>query len=484
MLAETQIRLEEHFAALAADRSAQGYPVYGLEHGLEPGEVETLRHGLTEDLGTFGYPRARYWLIWIAIAAEVGYAYDGDEYWISFAAEMEHWSEFGDRDIIRRWFRDFGAQFQGFTPQGRWARHFSIIAWPIPHSILPRYLQTHFAQHLNDLKYDIAKCEELGIGQVGKLLRARYQGYSSRFRNFLEQTDLISRLVLALRDDDVQATVSPITGSALTRIVTDLERRRGARDNLSAARRVLREARFERAAQTAARSSGVATASAGSGGGLALIARRSSGGSWRLGVALPDFESLWRRSGVSLSTLDSTRVRMSDAPESWMPGRAIMTYAGVEQPLRALPTPLTRPVIEFEHPVDGLSGLLAPKLRIQGASPWLLRIQADGVARQVLGNHVRSSQTYLLVSQGEALADSLTAELGLQKQESETRDLQIYLFEVQRLVTDKYREALARLKLGYALQAHAEPVGLIPRRDGEAGGSIWLPTEEILLRVG
>jgi hypothetical protein len=68
MLAETQIRLEEHFAALAADRSAQGYPVYGLEHGLEPGEVETLRHCLTEDLGTFGHPRARYWLIWIAIA--------------------------------------------------------------------------------------------------------------------------------------------------------------------------------------------------------------------------------------------------------------------------------------------------------------------------------------------------------------------------------------------------------------------------------
>jgi hypothetical protein len=140
MLAEAQTRLEEHFMGLAGERSGCGYPVYALEHGLEREEVEALRRGLQEDLSGFGYPQRKYWLLWIVVAAEVGYAYDGDEYWISFAAGMPEWSRFGSRETIRQWFRTFASDFAGFSPQGRWAEHFSIIAWPITHSILPLYL--------------------------------------------------------------------------------------------------------------------------------------------------------------------------------------------------------------------------------------------------------------------------------------------------------------------------------------------------------
>jgi len=244
MLAEAQTRLEEHFTGLAGERSGYGYPVYALEHGLEREEIEALRRELQEDLSGSGYPQRKYWLLWIVVAAEVGYAYDGDEYWISFAAGMPEWSRFGSRETIRQWFRAFASDFAGFSPQGRWAEHFSIIAWPITHSILPLYLQYHFAQHLYDLRYELARRDDIGIEQLGEFLRERYQGYSSRFGNFLEQAELTSRLVLALRDDDVQNTVAPVSRATLSRIVSDLESHRSARDYLSAARRILREARL------------------------------------------------------------------------------------------------------------------------------------------------------------------------------------------------------------------------------------------------
>ena len=176
MLTAAQTRLEEHFAALAGERAGYGHPVYALEHGLERGEVQAIRRELREDLSGFGYPKRKHWLLWIVVAAEVGYNYDGDEYWISFAAGMPEWSRFGDRQTIRQWFRVFASEFYGFSPRGRWADHFSIIAWPITHSILPRYLQFHFAQHLHDLRYDLARSDLYGDRAIGRIAQGALPG--------------------------------------------------------------------------------------------------------------------------------------------------------------------------------------------------------------------------------------------------------------------------------------------------------------------
>ena len=486
MLTAAQTRLEEHFAALAGERAGYGYPVYALEHGLEREEVEAIRRELREDLSGFGYPKRKHWLLWIIVAAEVGYNYDGDEYWISFAAGMPEWSRVGSRETIRQWFRAFASNFYGYSPRGRWAEHFSIIAWPITHSILPRYLQSHFAQHLHDLRYDLARSDYIGIEQLGELLRERYQGYSSRFSDFLQQVELTSRLVLALRDEDVKDTVAPVSRTTLSRIVSDLERHRSARDYLSATRRVLREARFRGSGRPAGGGAahpvtGVRVAEA-TGGGLKLVARRSGAGAWAVGVTLPDFGGLLRLSGAKAGTLDTTRMRLSDKPESWMPGRALLSFSGREQPLSVLPFPLTRPVIEFERQVAGFSGFISSKLRIQGSSPWLLRVQGDGAARQVLGNHVRSAQTYVLITQ-DPISNDIVRKLRLQPQDCLTKSIHVYLFHIPARIEAGYLELLTRLKLGYALKAHVEFVGLVPRWDETVGGSVWLPTEELLFRV-
>src|SRR5262249_27153977 len=132
----------------------------------------------------------------------------------------------------------------GFAPGGRWAQHFTIIAWPITHAILPQYLQPHFAAHLYALRHDIAQREDRSLTELGELIRDRYHGTSSRFREFLQQTELTARLVLALRDEDVADVVAPVRRETLGRIVRDLEQGRSARRHLREARQVLRDARL------------------------------------------------------------------------------------------------------------------------------------------------------------------------------------------------------------------------------------------------
>jgi hypothetical protein len=95
---------------------------------------------------------------------------------------------------------------------------------------------------------------------------------------------------------------------------------------------------------------------------------------------------------------------------------------------------------------------------------------------------VRSGQKYLLVTET-TISDDIARALNLQIQECRNTNLGVYLIDIPRRIGDEYLQALAALKLGYALQAHIEPVGLVPRWDEVLGESVWLPTEELLLRL-
>jgi hypothetical protein len=484
MLAETQARLESHFAALARIRHPFGYPVYALEHGLAPCDIDALRQAL----GRAKNLRQEHWLLWITVATEAGYTYDGDEYWQSFTAEMPSWPTFGRRETIRDWFKFFGTRFSGFSPIGRWAEHFSIIAWPITHSILPRYLQAHFAEHLYDIRYDLAtKNNNIEVNLLGELLRDKYHGGSSRFSDFLQQIELTGRLVLALRDDDVQDVIPPVGRETLSRIVADLEHQRSARNHLREARQVLREARLRAGAglvgrASAGRAPGDAKAGVAGIGQVRLAAHRSEVGQWAVGVSLPDFSEILNRAGLRVERLNQSRVRFTDQPDRWQPARALLAVSRRDYPIRCLPDSDRQPLLQIEPAIDELSGFLFDAVSLQGGPLWLLRVHEDGVARQVLGNHVRAKQAYLIVSRS-ALGADFVSDLGLHLQTCQTTGIQLYQMDMPPVVTDRHISALHRLGLGYALRARVEPVGLLPRWDGSIGGSVWLPTETIILRL-
>lgn len=151
-LDEWQARLENHFTSLAHARSDSGFHIFVLEHGLNDAELDEISSQLLEQQS----PSWSHWLLWAVYATERGYHYEGDEYWPSFEEHAKSW-EYNDRYKLSRWFKRFQREYYGVLPSGPWAYHFRIIAWPITHAILPRYLQLQFAKALYELRYHIAR---------------------------------------------------------------------------------------------------------------------------------------------------------------------------------------------------------------------------------------------------------------------------------------------------------------------------------------
>ncbi len=332
------------------------------------------------------------------------------------------------------------------------------------------------------MRHDLAETSYGGIDQLGELLNERYDGHSSRFENFLQQTALTARLVLAMRDEDVQDAIAPINRPTLARIIGDLEEKSASRGYLRDARRVLREARLKARSGLAGTRGSVAV-----GGGVAaprgmrLIAKRSSDGSWGVGVAMPDASALLKQHRLGVGFLDQHRMRFADRPSGWMPGRALLSYTGREHILSRFPESPAAPIVELEGAKPQARPFL-DDMKLSRRSPWLLRVHEDGVAREVLGNHVRVSEAYLIAMNG-PVAPELAAALKLEAATCRTAGLTLYLLEPPKSATPQFIQALGKLDFGYALRAKVEPIGLVPRWDAVGGGSVWLPSEDILLRI-
>src|SRR5665213_118435 len=168
-LEEWQKHLERHFTQLAAVRSISYFPLFALEHGLSKEEFREICTLLRERL-SLGLRLEPHWLLWVVYATELGYDYDGDEYWHSFEQRTPRWRDRGSRSQLRTWFSKFRITYHGVKPSGPWAEWFSIIAWPITHAILPKYLQWQFAKTLYDLRYRLASLEALSPQAIGQLL--------------------------------------------------------------------------------------------------------------------------------------------------------------------------------------------------------------------------------------------------------------------------------------------------------------------------
>lgn len=485
MLQGAAEKLQTHFALLKAVRNDADHPIYALEHGLSQAEVDELRKVLADNLKTQQHLRREHWLLWLVIAAEVGYDFDGNEYWISFANRVPSWRNFGDRNQIRRWFRSFEEQFGGYHPEGRWAEHFSIIAWPVAHAILPRDLQVQFARYLYDLRYELAKSAYGLQSDIGKLLQRHAPPGSSRFHNLLQHGELTSRLVLALRDEDVDSEDSTIYRPTLTRIVGDLERRRSARTWLRDARRVLRDARLVGRGglqgSSGARWSEPSSFQARSRATPRLCATRSASGGWTLGVWIPDLRALLAHSDVDWRSLDRVRMRFADRPDMWLPARALATLSESQQRIASLADITGGPLFVFDRH-GGAADELISGLRVEGASPWLLRVEADGVARQVMGNHVRAGETYLLMTSA-PVAENIAATLSLRPVPCSDSSVALYELPVAGTLSSPFSAALQQLSLGYSVKASVRPVGMVARASASTDGTIWLPGEEPILEL-
>ena len=474
-LAQMQQRVEGHFDALTRTRDTSTFPVFALEHGLNGTELEQMRSMLRR-ASSEGSLSRRHWLLWVIYATELGYGYEGDEYWNSFENQTPEW-EYHDRARIKSWFRKFQKTFGGVTPSGPWAEHFSIIAWPITHAILPRYLQLQFARLLYGLRSRLVSGTTVDVRTIGRLLAIHASHASTRFKAFLEQEDLTGQIVLALLGGE-SADGNLIHPPTLDRIVADLEKVRAAREWLNETRRAVSD-RFKGIGP----GTGPATPRPPAGPHApprpdtshlairpSLSLRHAGAGTWSVFLEVKSFRPVAALSAEIRSFLDRTRCRLNGAhdfkPTGWL------LSGDRKGALRSWPNP-SLPLIHFEQSDPTMVHLLESECRLHPGPTWLFRIGTDGIARHIAGRIVRPSCNYIVVTE-EPLPDKRE---GVTPCNLACGNVSGYRLSMPSSVSAEMTARLEEMALHVARTIRVWPAGLPGRGwDGE-GSSEWLTTE-------
>lgn len=469
-----QEQLERHFAGLAASRAASKLPIFALEHPLQSSDLKEisglLRSRLAGDL-----PLAVHWLLWVVYATEQGYAYDGHEYWDSFEHQTPYWRERVSRQQLKSWFKKFQKTYGGVVPSGAWADWFSIIAWPIRHAVLPKYLQLQFAEALYGLRFKLARLETLHPKDAGHLLASNAWNASSRFQEFLQQEELAGRILLALLNRQV-SDQSPIFAPTLSRIVSDLESVHKAREWLKEARRAAdqfkgigrgtgytatppepeREDRVVGEISLRMRPS--------------LLLRRADRDSWSVILETPDFSCIADINASLAQFLKTTRCQIS-GEGIWHPTGWLLS-GSQRRALKSWPA-TDRPLLKFERSNGDIDNILNADFRISPVPLWLFRVSEDGLAHQVVGLTVRPGHRYVLVTR-----DPVPVQSHMLFPSSNRCDgVHATLVTVPESLSADDIAALQNLNLLVNRTIRAWPAGFTARAwDGE-GYSEWLTTE-------
>lgn len=474
-----QDRLHGHFQQLRVDRDAlsPGAPIFALEHGMAEGDLEVLQSTVRASVWLRIPPRSN-WLPFVVHAAEVGYRYEGDEYWPTLEAQTPGWSlGLGlGRDFVKTRFKDFAQSFGGAAPSGRWASQFTIICWPITHAILPTDLQRQLARLLYD--YRTALTEELleTPSKLGLVLSARCFNSSKRFQQFAENTDLLGHVAAALLSNS--PATSLLLPSTLKRITADLSEEREARRWLRDARASADQVRLRGMSRTAGpHGSGQTRSALPRPTAPVTIAAHCAADGWQLRLRVPDLSPLLARFPSlrdELATARCTVVGTAGRPRP----RGWLLYSGQEARLDKWPG-RDEPAFQLEKATEFARASLAQEARTPPSERWLFRLGSDGAGRLVRSGLVHASTSYLIVSEPFQFPNASwiwTAPCELSGAQALRVDVPAVLDE----------EALARVtELGCGVQTSVElnPIGLVPASWDGDGFAEFLAGERPLLAV-
>lgn len=474
-------RLDAHFRALRVrrDTSGRGIPIFALEHGLSEAELDLLKIEVCSAVRRGHLPR-KQWLPFVVYAAEIGYAYDGNEYWQTFESSTPGWAERGDRHYIRRSFGDFKRIYGGAEPTGPWAHHFSIICWPITHSVLPTDLQRQLARLLFDYRGALTADLLAHPAALGSRLAARAWHCSSRFQNFAQNASLLGQVAAALLVGDDEE--SPyLLDSTLKRIVESLSDEREAGRWLRGAKSTATRIRMSgfrppvRTTSALTTPSGITRLPAAT-DPRAFLRRERDG--WVAYLDLPDLSVLAERLPSIHTDLGRLRVRIDGASGPLATGRLL--YAGQEVRLDRWPDPRS-PLIQLEGASTVVNSLLADQSVLAPGPTWLFRIQEPWSAIEVRGKFVRPGQKYVLISK--QVFSEVDHASWIEPDSFVTRGIVALRLDVPALIGSEDVALLRSLGLGIVIDVDVRPAGLVPGGwDGE-GAAEWLAGEHAVVAL-
>ena len=479
-IGEWHSQLDQHFSALRSVRDSfrPDSPVFALEHGLDlEEELPALRDAVRAAVARSRLP-SQAGLPLVVYAAEIGYLYQGDEYWPVFEEQTPGWQRRGSagRTHIRTKYEAFATNFGGARPSGRWARWFKNIAWPITHAVLPVDLQRHLARLLSDYRHEFTAELLDDHDALGKRIAAYSGGTSSRFQKFAENTSLLGLVggSLLLGDEDETPLLS---ADVLHRIVADLSHERQAGAWLRNAKRTAVQVRRKGllGRSIGPRPESIEPARRGVRLELDLSLRQSHDG-WTVYMEVPSFEPLARQIPPIRDEVE--RLRCSIEGVRGFRARGSLIYRQGPMPLITMPPPMPS-AVTVEGASEFLSQLLVDHCRIP-TDPWLFQIKEAGLATQVRTNRVRPGQDYILLqreAQGVCgLANATATDLA-------TQGVHGLRFVVPDGVDDAFVDTMRRIGLGLVSEVAVWPAGLTPSSwDGE-GHASWPAGDSPILGV-
>ncbi len=453
--------------------------MYALEHGLDAEMLSKVTIGLKRSLLVDGR-LSSHWLLWVVYATELGYDYDGEEYWPSFEQRTPRWRLRSEhRGMLRQWFRKFRKSFCGALPTGPWATQFSIISWPITHAILPKDLQIQLAKLIYDERYLIAEFIDAQPEEVGRLVAASAYEASARLRNFLEQPELAGRIVLGLLGAAGQSANYWLQPETIRRILVDLERHSHAKAWLREAKSAIQSAKIKLASPARLPTGPRATVVAGATNEEKVALKsvtpqlfllREGDDRWTPVVEIPSFRAIAGMNPRFATLLRSNRAKVLGTTAGWSaPGWLL--YGPHKKKLAKWPSHGTS-LVQLEHADTALEYLLRSECRIEAAECWLFRIRPDGSAAEAPSRTIHSDSQYILLYHASdsveppfpsihvdcdgisALAVTVTSETSA---------------DALRFLSTRHLKVERHLRIW--------PVGTPPRRWSADGNAVWLRGE-------
>lgn len=473
-------KLDLHFGELAADRQSLDTPaaVFALEHGLTVDERTELARAIGEAHRLRLVPSVspRWWLPFVVHAAEVGYSYDGVEYWPVYLDATPNWVDSDhERDRVRSWFVKFADVFGGAVPQGAWARTFKKIAWPITHAVLPKYLQVQLAKMLADHRTGWPNLLD-DPAALGVRLHSWSRLYSDRLEKFCQNTELVGRVAVALLLSG-DSTISPYIHSAtLARIVESLNSERQSRRWLSDARKSASSVRARNFRQASGDHKVATNPSARPATTDPRLHLRQVEGTWQAFALLPDLKPLQHT--VPLVYEELRNRRASIAGSGQIPTGGLL-YPLPAQRLKTWPSPL-EPFLQLRGASAEVNLLLADQCRISSGPWWVFRTKADSPAIEVKGKFVRPGAKYCIIGDSALKAPDVewcsTADL-------EVTGMSAHELSVPATLTELETEALLSAGLSIASDVRIRPVGVVASNWDSEGTVEWLAGEPALIAI-